>query len=91
VGVKPVDAVSSLDRRENRPEGPAGPKVVWDSLDSRGGIVLRGWRGRHVPLATMSWYPGATPGLLRDALAEQKRSYEVSGCDNTPSRYQKLT
>jgi hypothetical protein len=80
VGVMASNPNNNIKQDENKSEESAGSEVVWGSLDSRGGIVLRGWPGRRVPLALLSWFPGATPDVLRDALNERSKSCEVSRC-----------
>jgi hypothetical protein len=80
VGAMTTNPNHLIKQDENKPVEPAGPKVVWGSLDSTGGIVLRSWHGRRVPLALISWFPGATVDVLRDALGVRKESCKVNWC-----------
>lgn len=79
----PVGTMMQNLKNNLNPEGdqamePDVLKIVFASLDSRGAILQRSWRGRLVPAGLVSFYPGATEAAVRGWLTHRRVAVEVS-------------
>lgn len=66
------------DEDDNRPQELDGLKPVFMSMNSRGAILFRGWRGRIVPENLIAYCPGADHETVRLWLSDHHARLEVS-------------
>jgi hypothetical protein len=60
IGTMTLNPESNISRDDDEPLEPDTLKIVSASLDSRGGVIPRAWRGRLVPESLVAYLPCAT-------------------------------
>jgi hypothetical protein len=76
-GVTSVPVGYTTSNPNNGPGEPESRKLVWAALDRTGGIAIRSWRGRRVPLGLVAWMLGVSPSTLSTQLKARREACEV--------------